>query len=827
MKSNPEVARTLAKGSDSKEEVFDGMILDTDYLGAGEDCFIRMTVKGDDGKTREILDKEFKPYFYFVPLKSMGKESMMSISTQDMTGLIKATKVEKDKRTIFGNEVDSYKIFVKNPAQVPKLSSAMMQHGQCYEFDIPFAKRYVLDKGLVPLSNYTFKITKDGSVNVLDSMKVNGILSKASPNLMCFDIEVYNPFGITRPDTDPIIMLSYSYVSNGKKGRGVITYKKIDKPYVEVVKDEASMLKRFVALLDEFDIDFVTGYNSANYDIKYMLERAKKLRINFDMGRFGGGTRIERHGLVDRVKIAGRVHIDAYLVTKFIATVGAAEHIMKLNSYTLRNVYEAIGKDKKVVVEKKDIYKMWDGDRKDLEQLAEYNLNDSDALMFVYNTFMPIMVSLAKTTGDMPTDVAVSTPGQLVEFILMRYAHEFQELIPNKPNENEIRGRMMNPIEGAYVKTPDPGLYENLAVFDFRGLYPSIIISHNIDPSSICKDCTDYYESPTGTRFSKARKSIMPTILKILIDQRSVVKKLYKKDPSNIELASQSQALKIVSNSFYGYLGYARSRWYSRDCAASVTAYGRQYIKEAIGEAEKRGFRVLYGDTDSIVMLLGEQKKDDALAFMKAINTNLPESMELELEDFYTRGVFVGKGASGKGAGAKKKYALISESGRIKIRGFELVRRDWSKIARETQHRVLEAILKEGSKEKASEIVKETVKRLREGKVPLKELVVNTQLRKGIDAYDNKSPELAAAQKAVQKGLKTRDEVERAVIGYIITKHGNSISDKAELEEFATDYDPEYYINHQVLPASMRILKELDFSEEELTGKGKQKKLGG
>ena len=82
--------------------------------------------------------------------------------------------------------------------------------------------------------------------------------------------------------------------------------------------------------------------------------------------------------------------------------------------------------------------------------------------------------------------------------------------------------------------------------------------------------------------------------------------------------------------------------------------------------------------------------------------------MELELEGFYTRGVFVSKKIIGKAeedVGAKKKYALLGEDGRIKIRGFELVRRDWSEIAKKTQYCVLDVILKEGNIEKAVKIV--------------------------------------------------------------------------------------------------------------------------
>jgi len=133
---------------------------------------------------------------------------------------------------------------------------------------------------------------------------------------------------------------------------------------------------------------------------------------------------------------------------------------------------------------------------------------------------------------------------------------------------------------------------------------------------------------------------------------------------------------------------------------------------------------------------------------------------------------------------------------------------------------VLEAILKDGSKEKAIGIVKEVVARLREGKVPLEEVVIYTQLKKNPDNYDIKSPELSAAKKGIERGKKIG---QGSVIGYVITTKGKSISDRAELIEFAKDYDPSYYIDNQVLPSVMKILKELGFDEYELKHGGKQK----
>ncbi len=813
-----------ASSSDAKEIVLEGAVLDVDYLNKGSAAYIRITTKCKDGKARELFDTNFKPYFYLVPSREIDPKAIAAVRAQDGDKQISATKVEKTKKGLFGKELDAFRVFVGNPAHVPKLSAALQQYGECYEYDIPFAKRWSVDNDVEPLVNYEIKaIEKEGNLELVSFTKKEE--STADLNVMCFDIEVYNPVGSPRPRKDPVIMISYNFAKDGKQNSGVITFKDINLPFVERAKDERDMIKRFVKKVKELDIDVIVGYNSANFDIRYLLERSAALGIEFDLSRFEGTTRIENHGLVDKVKIGGMVHVDMYLVVRLIAVVGASENILKLNSYTLKNVYEAMSSDKKLVVDKLHIFKMWDGTKQELEDLASYNLNDAYALQKVYDPLIPIMIELSRVTGDVLGDVCVSTTGQLVEFMLMRNATMSGEFIPNKPSEEETRLRLRNPIEGAYVKTPEPGIYSKLVLFDFRGLYPSIIISHNIDPSSLCSDCEEYYESPTGARFNKKRNSIMPHILKQLVDQRKIIKHAYKKDPSNMVLGSRSSALKILSNSFYGYLGYARSRWYSRECAASVTAYERQYIKEAIDRAENSGLHVLYSDTDSIVALLGNKSSDEALKFMHDYNKSLPESMELELEDFYSRGVFVGKKSAQGAGGAKKKYALISESGRIKIRGFELVRRDWSRVARDTQKKVLEIILKEGSAEKAAATVREVITRLRSGTVPLSELTISTQIRKSIDSYDVTSPEVAAARSAIKAGIKNKEDFEGSVINYIITKHGNSTSEKAKLEEAAQDYDPEYYINKQVLPATMRILKELNFKEEEFAGGGTQRKL--
>lgn len=87
----------------------------------------------------------------------------------------------------------------------------------------------------------------------------------------------------------------------------------------------------------------------------------------------------------------------------------------------------------------------------------------------------------------------------------------------------------------------------------------------------------------------------------------------------------------------------------------------------------------------SIPKIIEEQVTE----LLSSINQNLPEDMELELEGYYDRGFFV----------SKKRYAVIDD-GEITVKGLELVRRDWAPVAKNTQHAVLEAILKDASPKK-------------------------------------------------------------------------------------------------------------------------------
>lgn len=187
--------------------------------------------------------------------------------------------------------------------------------------------------------------------------------------------------------------------------------------------------------------------------------------------------------------------------------------------------------------------------------------------------------------------------------------------------------------------------------------------------------------------------------------------------------------------------------------------------------------------------------------------------MELELEGYYDRGFFV----------TKKRYAVIND-GVITVKGLELVRRDWAPVAKNTQENVLEAILKDASPKKAKKIVKNIIDKLNKGEVENEDLVIHTKLTKKPENYKQIAPHVIAAEKLRLHGQKVTSG---SIIRYIITKGKGPISKRAEPVEYIEDkeYDPEYYIQNQVLPATLRILEAIGYSEEQIMNNEKQTSL--
>lgn len=769
-------------------------LLDIDYETGDTGTDIKLYLKSKNG-IKVVTDKTFDPYFYCITNvpeeleKALGK---------------KVKKVEKLKDGVV-------KITVFFPRDVPDLRLIAAKFGDVREADIFFTRRYLIDNDIQPGINYEWTV-KNGKVSKGPAMEA------AELKAIAYDLETYNPERMSDSSRDPIIMIS---TFDEKEGR-VLTWKKINQKFVTTLKGEQECIDQLTKYCTKGKYDIIYTYNGDNFDCPYIKERAKISGAEKPISPTGESITLRKGIRGLKARIPGMAHIDAYRGMRFLAYIGA----LKLIGYTLENVYkEMLGKDK-VDVDGRYIYKIWD-EEKELENFALYSYQDSEATFELGEYMRGVYQEFSKLLNQTLYDVSRMTPSEIVELLLFKISFSRHELAPNKPAEGEYAKRIRAPIKGAFVKQPESGLHENLAVVDFRGLYPSIIIAHNVGPDTLnCDCCAKPHQSPIGHKFCKKKTGVIPEMLNHVIERRMKIKKEMKALDKNSKewkhLWSEQMALKIIANSTYGYLLYARSRWYTREGGEATTAWGRDYIQKAMAEAEKEGFEVLYGDTDSLFLKLKNKKKVDVQAFLKKFNKELPEEMELELEGFYPRGIFVTKK---EGGAAKKRYALINEDGGLEIKGLEFVRRDWSALAKRTQEKVIRAVL-QGEVEKAVKLAKKTIEDLRSGKVPLDDLVIRTSMTRRIDKYENKGPHVRAAMRLEESGEKVS---KGALIEFIVVKGAGNIGDRSYPVQLIGNREPdvEYYINNQVMPAVMKILHELGVKEEDLKVGGKQKSLEG
>jgi len=783
-----------------------------------KDGYVEITGRTKKGEKIKIIDKTVKPYFWVMPKKNIKKvkEKIEKINYEEKGNVYKVNKAEIKKLKYLDEDVEAIKVTLEKQSDkriIFDLIYDIKEVEGIKEKDLSLKKRYLIEKEITPLT--LCEVEGEEKKGFIEAKKITPKKgSYENPKILAFDIETYSPIGRYSVETkDPIITIAVY----GEKLRKVITWRKFHTESKEIIikENEGEMIKEFIKLVDDYNPDYLIGYFSDTFDMPYLKTRAAKNNVRL---KIGGETVTFRKGVV---KSSGIIHLDVFNFIKRIMG-----YSLKTESYSLDAVAKELVGEGKMEIDFVKVSLAWDARSPELEKVCDYNLNDAEITYKLAKKIMPNISELAKTIGQPAVDIVRMSYGQMVEWYLIRKAHQYKEICPNRPGIDKLSARRMESFKGAFVYEPKPGLYENIVIMDFKGLYPSIIATHNISAITLTNKGgikTPAIETSSGKKVYyefKKKEGFITKAIKELIERRNDVKKDLKKDKKNPALIARSYALKTVANASYGYMGFFAARWYSRKAAEAITAYGRHYIGETIKKAKKE-FEVIYGDTDSILLLRGDKKIKDVKEFLKKINNSLPGLMELELEGFFPRGIFVMK--KGEKTGAKKKYALLNEDEELIIKGFETVRRDWSKLAKETQRKILKIILKENSPKKALDYIQKIVGQIRDRKFEIEDMVIRTTLQRPLDSYQQIGPHVAVAKRMISKGMYV---TEGSTIKYVITEGKGKIRDKARIPEEAENYDPEYYINNQIIPSVGMIFEVLNYKKEDLLKEKSQKTLG-
>lgn len=802
--------------------------VDIDYKVIEKTSLIYLYGKTDKGERICVVQK-FEPYFY-AEIKGDAAVFRKQIEKLEIEERgIKALRTEEVERIHLQRKLKLLKIYVNVPEGKNRIRKMLDEDGiRCYEHDLSSVFQYLRDTQITPLAlmeaqgEYTEARSR---VPVFAAEQITAASEEMlASRILSFDIETYAKERTIIPEKNPVLMLAFYGEMEDQLFRKVITWKrfKTGLDYIEFVESEEALIKKFKEVIKNYQPDLITGYFSDGFDFPYLQARAKVYGISLDLGLDYSELRVSRRD-GSTSSISGIAHVDVYKFVKNVIGRG-----MDTESLSLNNVAKELLGYNKHGVNLDHLAEIWDERPEDLGEFCKYNLHDAFLNYELCVKLMPSLQELVKLIGLPLFEINRMSFSRLVENYILKKSREFNILAANKPDYNETEWRRNQTYQGGFVYEPKPGIYTNLAVFDFRSLYPSIIASHNVGPDTLDCDCCKDTEKVPGSRhwFCKKRKGFFAGIVEDLINRRMRIKEMIKSKKQKKEdtalLDARSYGLKTVANSFYGYMGFFAARWYCLECVQSITAYARNYIQTTMQKAEEKGFKVVYGDTDSLMTVLGDKSKEEALAFMEEVNSSLSEFMELEFEGFYPRSIFVA--VKGGEYGAKKKYALF-DGEKIKVVGFEAVRRNWSQIGKETQDKVLRIVLKEDDLGKALAYVQKVVEQIRKGEVDNEKMVIKVQLSRPLEQYTSIGPHVAVARKMKEKGYNV---VPGMVISFIVGKGKGLVRERAKLAEETEpgDYDAEYYTKSQIIPAVNSIFAVLGLKEEDILKEKQQKGLG-
>ena len=868
----------------------------------------------------------FFPYFYIKNYTQCDKETLFK-SNQTIKSI-----EECSKSNIYGyhkdGETEKYlKITTFSTFDIFTVKDQLSRECQTFESDIDYPIRFMTDAKIpggccwieLPPLSWSF-LRKRNNNNNNDSDNIRSQIKICLfdwKNLIChnwpelaplrilsFDIECAGRPGIfPRPDEDPVIQIGNclkrqscdSVENNDNNNDGgvlsvIFTLKgcaPIQGATVISFTNEAEMLQSWANFfVNVIDPDVITGYNINNFDLPYLLGRAKALNLNETfsfLGRDGKKETIVKDVLLfgrenKRINMEGRVIFD-------LLPIIMREH--KLRSYSLNAVSFHFLNEQKEDVHHSIITDLQNGNDENRKRIAVYCLKDCLLPLKLLEKLMLLInyVEMARVAG-IPLSYVVNRGQQIKVFCqILRKVSDRNLIIPdvkkkrndkqrNKDDDEEEEMMMMNggggaaaaetdaviEYEGATVIEPERG-YHNTPVItlDFASLYPSIMIAHNLcyttllphppPPPPLDDEKKDYYTvSPTNDCFVKPhiRKGLLPEILQDLLASR----KKAKEDMNNAKDFWEKQSfnarqynIKVLANSIYGFTGAQRLGMLPCvQISQSVTSFGRSMIaltKEKIEELYP-GSRVIYGDTDSVMIVFDNKKKGgggggEELSLTKAFDlgkkmarrvteTFFIDPIKLEFEKIYFPYLLINK----------KRYAGLyytnpQKYDKMDCKGIETVRRDNCRLVAQVLNTCLEKILIDRNPNSAMEFVQATISRLLLDKIDISQLVITKELKK--KEYKGKQPhaELAAKlRKRAEINNKTKvnnnnnNSSSNSKMAVNAPKLGERIpyvivrgSKKSRVYENAEDpiyvlenkipIDFEYYLNHQLYKPLVRL----------------------
>jgi DNA polymerase I len=423
------------------------------------------------------------------------------------------------------------------------------------------------------------------------------------------------------------------------------------------------MLTSLISIINQRDPDVLEGHNLHSQILPILVALADQLSVDFSIGRDGSSIRHitsrqpfrAGEGDAGFYEVVGRHLVDTQrLAETYDASMRSFENL------NLDYLARYFGID--TVSPSQPAVQADQGDPKKgshkSKQLPIENVQRvrrlSDVLLlghFYLAQICPLNLRTIMRTGS----------AAKIESLLFREYLRQKYSLPKPERGSQSRG--------GYTDIFYTGVFANVLHADVESLYPSIIISQKIRPRSDLLD-------------------VFIPILTELTDMRLNVKRsMQQADTPKIRnrYDALQSALKVLINSFYGYLAYSRAHFNDYQQADHVTTLGQTYLRTIIDQARLFNAQVLEVDTDGLYFIPPDNVsgEDQETSFTKRLASSLPSGINLLAAGRYRKMLSY----------KRKNYALMDYSDKITIKGSSLVSRSLELFSRRYIERCVECLL--------------------------------------------------------------------------------------------------------------------------------------
>ena len=689
------------------------MIVD-DYYDNSEKPLVYTRYRDEEGNLIENTVKDFKPYFW-IPA-DVGEYRRRRLTIRYPGAVI------TDETAVGLDGTPLIKVEAESPFDI---ISMRQEFDRTYEADLRFTDRWLIDN--VP------------------------VMPEWKPRKWWFDIEADPEEGFTTiiavidSDLDMPVVFAWadertncSYdkagIHRGINGSGLPHYRKVrDIEYeLNIYGSESDLHEGFVEFLQERDPDMLIAHAGSFFDIPHLLQRIPNPQRLSPVGQIRRMKRgKDRYDPTDQ-PIVGRWQFDT--AAQAVSGTGF-ERVWKdsgggqLPSLKLNDIAETVGLGSKLTedIEGMDVFNGW---YEYWDDFVDYCLLDTHLLRGIdeARNVTDFYIQMVRLCG-----VSLPSACNVTNFARGLLSRRTDRKAPSRFKAGEI-----DKLKGAEVGLNCvTGLHEGVAVIDYKGLYPSIILGSNLSyETQRDGPGENIIQLENGSYWDQSEQGLLPSVVQYLFEYRDTCKQHMRNAETPEERAAWNttqMAVKRVMASLYGMCAHIGYGWADADIAHTITQEGRRCIRLLDSVATTYGFECLYGHTDSAFVKVPSVEEAHELAerITTAVQRDTGNDMLFaELEAWMPYWLLTKKNRYvGKVAWPEE------DQGKLKVAGFGMKASNTAPLSKRIQKGVFELICEGADENTVEEFVLPIAMEVRNGEIPLEDVSMKTRLGMHLKDY--------------------------------------------------------------------------------------------